>query len=181
MTTWEFDSEGRQLNLVSSEPVDRVTGLRILVENDGRSLDLLDGRIRINRPLQISTPLGLAERQVLKIDAGGLRCEVHLDRVGRSPFVAVLARIKNGGKKSTLGKIRLLQVEAAADGHIDLGAPVSEYRVLTESGASGNCTGVRSIVANEGLHESKHLSVLYSPTNAVALLAGQGTVEETRV
>ena len=182
MPNWTFNIKTKRLDLASPELAARLSHLQITFELDWKFIDLLKGKVSVKPAESVVTPLGTARRVTLESEAAGITCEILLDTLDKSPWAAIQGKIKNSGRKPLrIGKVNLLQLSSDREGLLDLGHHPSEYRILIESGASGNYTGVRSIVANNGTHESKHLSLLYSPSSKVAFLAGQGTIEETWV
>ena len=182
MTGWVFDRKTKRLGLASPSLSARLANVQIILEIGGDEVNLLESKLRVKTLESIVTPIGSVKRDVLEARASGIHSRISLDTQGNSHWAAIQLRLRNPGRKSLrIGKLNLLQVSSAEDGVLDLGRHPAEYRVLVESGASGNYSGVRSIVANEGIHESKHLSLIYSPSSKVAFLAGQGTIEETWV
>jgi alpha-galactosidase len=182
MTEWIFDQKTRRLGLASPALAARLANVRIAIEVDGKEIDLFQRRQRIKTLGSVATPIALVTREILEADVSGVHSTISLDAQEKSPWAAIQVNLRNSGRKALrVGKVDLLQISAAKDGVFDLGRDPAEYRLLVESGASGNYTGVRSIAANEGVHESKHLSLIYSPSSKVAFLAGQGTIKETWV
>ncbi len=182
MTDWVFDRKTKRLGLASPSLSARLANVKIILEVDGEEISLLENKVRIKTLDNVATPIGSVKRDLLEAHASTIHSTISLDSQGNSDWAAIQVRLRNTGRKPLrIGKLNLLQVSSAEDGVLDLGRHPAEYRVLVESGASGNYTGVRSIVANDGIHESKHLSLIYSPSSKVAFLAGQGTIKETWV
>jgi alpha-galactosidase len=179
---WTFDEKRNSLALSCPSLGVRLANIQIQVEVAGQRVNLLERKQRAKTLDSADTPLGLTKRKILESNGAGLYSSITLDTHGNSGWAALQLMLRDTGNTAlTIEKVNLLEIVDSLGGILDLGRPPAEYRVLVESGASGNYTGVRSLVANEGVHESKHVSTLYSPTNAVAFLAGQGTIEETWV
>jgi alpha-galactosidase len=182
MTDWVFDQKTKRLGLASPSLAARLANVKIILEVGGEEINLLEGARRVKSVSSVATPIGSMKRDALEVHSSGIHAKISLDTQGNSHWAAIQLRLRNPGKKSLrIGKLNLLQISSAEDGVLDLGRHPAEYRVLIESGASGKYTGVRSIVANDGTHESKHLSLIYSPSSKVAFFAGQGTIKETWV
>jgi len=177
----KLDARDGFFSLIYDSGKAAVQNARVVGEFDGQQVNVSDFRVS-NRNEHLENTIGEVERVLLSARSGELQLKLQVDVYAERSWIGLQARIKNRSKKAvSIGKFQIVDVEAACGGVLRLGAHPAEYRVLVESGASGNYTGVRSIVSNGGLHESRHLSILYSPSDKIALLAGQGTIEETWV
>jgi alpha-galactosidase len=182
MTDWVFDRKTKRLGLATPSLAARLANVKIILEAGGKEINVLESARQVKSPSSVATPIGTMKRDILEADASGIHAKVSLDTQGNSHWAAIQLRLRNTGRKPLrIGKLNLLHVSSADDGVLDLGRHPAEYRVLVESGGSGNYTGVRSIVSNDGVHDSKHLSLIYSPSSKVAFFAGQGTIRETWV